>query len=180
MSCKARHRRRPLPTRPRRSPAMSATACTASLATRRRIWRPCGCWPIASAGASRGTGFDDLRGASHRCCKAARPGARTRFARPGRRQRQSRGYDSDKARPKLASGKESGSVEYDADAVFLLSEDKEYDGPPLAPGLFALRLELAKSRYGPKGVIPLYFSPAGARYTSRAQPCATLASRATR
>lgn len=89
-------------------------------------------------------------------------------------------YDSDKARPKLASGKESGSVEYDADAVLLLSEDKEYDGTPLAPGLLALRLELAKSRYGPKGVIPLYFSPAGARYTSRAQPCATLVSRATR
>lgn len=115
----------------------------------------------------RGAGFDDMRGTVTQLLQQLRDVARELHSpvlAVGSVGRQA--YDTEKARPTIASGSESRSVEYDADTLLLLSEDREYDGP-LSQGTMAMRLELAKSRYGPRGVVPLFFNPAGARYTLR-------------
>ncbi len=67
------------------------------------------------------------------------------------------GYKDEDKEPTLSDLKESGDIEYGADVVLLMSEDKQGQGPPMGSGK-PVRLRVAKNRGGPSGMaIPLIF-----------------------
>lgn len=113
-----------------------------------------------------GAGYDDLRGNVGRVSQelrdiAAQLGVSVIAISSVNRA----AYASDKAKPGLASGKESGSLEFDADLVLILDEDDE--GLLLAGGATPMRLRVEKNRYGPLGSVPLAFDGALARFDER-------------
>ncbi len=66
--------------------------------------------------------------------------------------------------PRLSDLRESGSIEQDADVVFLLAKDRESDDKASVPsGTRKVNLIIAKQRNGPVGTIDLTFVP---EYTS--------------
>jgi replicative DNA helicase len=75
-------------------------------------------------------------------------------------------YASDAARPTTASAKESGSIEFDADVVLALADEKD-EGVGLPPGLKGVRLDVLKNRYGPTGSLPLVFDGTRGRFDPR-------------
>lgn len=79
------------------------------------------------------------------------------------------GYGDDGKTPKMVHLKESGDIEYGADAVLLLS-DAQADGPPPGDGK-AIMLTIAKNRGGESGgTIPLVFKPSTGDFREQATP----------
>ena len=77
------------------------------------------------------------------------------------------GYGDDSKKPTMAHLKESGDIEYGADAVLLLSEGS-VDGPPLGDGKLII-LTIAKNRGGESGgTIPLIFKPSTGDFREQA------------
>ncbi len=89
-------------------------------------------------------------------------------------------YADGKARPGMASLKESEDREYAADAVLLLGDETDgLDGTdkggkaiPPPPGVRPVWLTVAKNRYGPTGSVPLIFHEAQGRFEERERPVA--------
>jgi len=77
------------------------------------------------------------------------------------------GYGVESKTPTMAHLKESGDIEYGADAVLLLSEGQA-DGPPLGDGKLIM-LTIAKNRGGESGgTISLVFKPSTGDFRERA------------
>ncbi len=121
----------------------------------------------------RGAGYDDLRGNVGRVTQELRDLA-GELASPvlaiGSVNRAA--YNRDDARPGLHSGKESGDLEYSAETVLILADEK--DAAPAPPGMTPVRLEIAKNRYGPTGVVELMFNAAAGRFEERTWPAPTV------
>ena len=115
----------------------------------------------------RGAGYDDLRGNVARVTQELRDLARTLNAPVLAVSSVNRAaYATTEARPTAASAKESGSIEFDADVVLALADEKD-EGAGLAPGLKGVKLDVLKNRYGPTGGINLVFNGAQGRFDPR-------------
>ncbi len=115
----------------------------------------------------RGAGYDDLRGNVARVTQELRDLARTLVAPVLAVSSVNRAaYATDAARPTAASAKESGSIEFDADVVLALADEKD-EGAGLAPGLKGIKLDVLKNRYGPTGSLALVFDGARGRFDPR-------------
>ena len=135
----------------------------------------------AKSGDGRRAGLDDLRGQVGRCVQELRDLAadlRAPVLAVATVNRQA--YADGKARPGMASLKESGDLEYAADAVLLLGDetdgldgaDKGAKAIPPPPGVRPVWLTVAKNRYGPTGAVPLIFHEAQGRFEERERPVA--------
>jgi len=135
----------------------------------------------AKGGEGRRAGLDDLRGQVGRCVQELRDlAADLRAPVLAVATVNWQAYADGKARPGMASLKESGDLEYAADAVLLLGDetdgldgaDKGAKAIPPPPGVRPVWLTVAKNRYGPTGAVPLIFHEAQGRFEERERPVA--------
>ncbi|MBN2069620.1 MAG: replicative DNA helicase [Opitutales bacterium] len=71
-----------------------------------------------------------------------------------------RASEKEQRQPRLSDLRESGSIEQDADVVFLLAKDRESsDNASVPSGIRKIELIIAKQRNGPVGSVPLTFVP---------------------
>ena len=118
----------------------------------------------------RGAGFDDLRGNVSRVIQEIRDMAIELESHVLAISSINRtGYANENSRAGLASAKESGDIEYSAEAVLILDEDKE--NTHSQPGMKPLRLRVEKNRFGLNGgLIPLMFDAARAQFSEIVPP----------
>lgn len=71
-----------------------------------------------------------------------------------------RASEKEQRQPRLSDLRESGSIEQDADVVFLLAKDRDSsDNASVPSGIRKIELIIAKQRNGPVGGVPLTFIP---------------------
>ena len=76
-----------------------------------------------------------------------------------------RSSDKENRRPRISDLRESGSIEQDADVVFLLSSPQTAEDAPIVPQAARERqLIIAKHRNGPTGEVRLTFLPEFTRF----------------
>jgi len=76
-----------------------------------------------------------------------------------------RNLETQNRKPALSDLRESGSIEQDADVVFLLDKEKE-----LSPSKDVIRINLAKNRNGETGVVMVEFDKKLGRFSSYHEP----------
>jgi len=76
-----------------------------------------------------------------------------------------RNLETQNRKPALSNLRESGSIEQDADVVFLLDKEKE-----LSPSKDVIRINLAKNRNGETGVVMVEFDKKLGRFSSYHEP----------
>lgn len=85
-----------------------------------------------------------------------------------------RSSEKENRQPRISDLRESGSIEQDADVVFLLASRQNSEDNPSVPQASREReLIIAKQRNGPTGSVPLTFIPDFTRfenYTSQPEP----------
>jgi replicative DNA helicase len=114
----------------------------------------------------RGAGYDDLRGNVARVTQELRDIARALHAPVLTVSSVNRAaYATDAAKPTAASAKESGSIEFDADVLLALADDKDEGNLPM--GVRPVRLDVIKNRYGQTGSVSLAFNGAQGRFDPR-------------
>jgi replicative DNA helicase len=73
--------------------------------------------------------------------------------------------EKEKRLPRISDLRESGSIEQDADVVFLLATNPKAEDNPTVPQASRQRLLIiAKQRNGPTGEVPLTFLPEFTRF----------------
>lgn len=76
-----------------------------------------------------------------------------------------RASEKENREPRISDLRESGSIEQDADVVFLLSTNRDSDENPVVPqASHERKLIIAKQRNGPTGDVPLTFIPDYTRF----------------
>ncbi|MCC5834685.1 MAG: replicative DNA helicase [Opitutales bacterium] len=81
-----------------------------------------------------------------------------------------RASEKENREPRISDLRESGSIEQDADVVFLLSTNRDSDENPIVPqASHERKLIIAKQRNGPTGDIPLTFIPDYTRFENYAR-----------